>query len=60
MGYDKDMISSKLCNINIDNSNIINEFNKASKKYKDKNKIINYLLRKGYSYSEVNDCFERE
>mgnify|MGYP004612346285 FL=1 len=60
MGYDKDMISNKLSNINIDNSNIINEFNKASKKYKDKNKIINYLLRKGYSYSEVNDCFERE
>ena len=31
------------------------DFNSALKKYKDdKNKLINYLLRKGYSYDEIN------
>lgn len=56
LGYDKSMIEDKLSNIEYNNDNIKKEYNKAIKKYKnDKNKVINYLLRKGYSYEEVNN-----
>lgn len=60
LGYDKDIIDNNLSNIKYDNSNIIKEFNKISNKYTDKKKIINYLLRKGYSYEEINNCFINE
>ena len=59
MGYDKDMIDFKLSNIEYNNDNITKEYERAIKKYKDdKHKIINYLLRKGYSYEEINNLFD--
>lgn len=59
LGYDKSMIELELSNIKYDNSSINKEAEKAYKKYKkDKNKIVNYLLRKGYTYEEVNSCLQ--
>ncbi len=59
LGYDKYMIDDELSNIKYDNSNIKKEFIKANKKFKgDKNKIINSLLRKGYTYEEIKECNE--
>ena len=54
LGYDKSMIEDNLSNIEY-NSNAINkDYEKCYRKFKgDKNKIINSLLRKGYSYDEI-------
>lgn len=62
-GYSKEMIYPLLENISLDDENNIKEeykkiYKKYSSKYKGndlKNKIINYLLRKGYNYSEINN-----
>ena len=57
LGYDKYMIDEELSYVKCDNSNIKKEFNKIHKKYNgEKNKIINALLRKGYTYEEINNC----
>ena len=54
MGYDKEMIDSKLSNIKYESNAIDKDYEKAKKKYKDdKNKLIQFLLRKGYSYDEI-------
>lgn len=54
MGYDKEMIDSKLSNIKYESNAIDKDYEKAKKKYKDdKNKLIQFLLRKGYSYEEI-------
>lgn len=61
-GYSKEMIYPLLESINLDDeANIKEEYKKAYKKYsvkyKDKelnNKITNYLIRKGYNYSDIN------
>lgn len=61
-GYSKEMIYPLLENIFLDDEfNIKEEYKKAYKKYstkfKDKElniKITNYLLRKGYNYSDIN------
>lgn len=61
-GYYKEMIYPLLDNISLDDQNNIKEeykkaYKKYSIKYKDRelnNKIINYLLRKGYNYSDIN------
>ncbi len=54
MGYESYMIDDCLQNINYESDALENDFKKASKKYKDDNtKIVNYLLRKGYSYEEI-------
>ena len=46
----------ELSKIEYDNSSIEKEYQKALKKYKDnKVKISSYLLRKGYSYDEINN-----
>ena len=59
LGYDKYMIDEELSNIKYDNSSIKKEFVKAVKKFRgDKNKIINSLLRKGYTYEEIKECSE--
>lgn len=55
LGYDKNMIDELLEDIEYDNSNIKKEYEKISKKYTDKNKIMNYLLRKGYTYEEIKN-----
>ena len=56
LGYDKDMIDSYLSSINYESNAINKDFEKYKKKYKDdKNKIINSLLRKGYSYDEIHN-----
>lgn len=57
-GYDKEMIDSKLSNIKYESNAIDKDYEKAKKKYKDdKNKLIQFLLRKGYSYDEIiNKC----
>ena len=60
LGYDKDMIESELSKISYVSNAIEKDFEKAKKKYKDdKTKIINSLLRKGYSYEEVNNMFTK-
>lgn len=54
MGYDKEMIDNKLSNIKYESNAIDKDYEKAKKKYKDdKNKLIQFLLRKGYSYDEI-------
>lgn len=54
LGYDKDMIDNKLSNISYESNAIDKDYEKAYKKYKDdKNKLIGYLLRRGYTYEEV-------
>jgi len=58
LGYDKDMIEEKLSHIEYSSNAIDNDFKKYNKKYKgDKNKITTSLLRKGYSYEDINTKF---
>ena len=60
LGYDKDMIDEELSKIEYESNAIEKDFDKAKKKYKeDKTKIINSLLRKGYSYEEINSMFTK-
>ena len=59
LGYDKDMIDEKLSKIEYENGAIDKDYQKCFKKFNgDKNKIINSLLRKGYSYEEINSKFK--
>lgn len=53
LGYDKYMIDDVLSNIKYESTALEKDYNRALKKYNDKNKIINYLLRKGYNYDEI-------
>lgn len=53
LGYDKYMIDNILVNIKYESDALEKDYNRALKKYNDKNKIINYLLRKGYNYDEI-------
>ena len=57
LGYDKEMIENELSKINYESNAIKKDFEKAKKKYDDKTKIMNFLLRKGYSYEEINSMF---
>lgn len=58
MGYGKDMIDKYLSCINYESDAIDNDFEKANRKFKgDKNKIVSSLLRKGYSYEQINSKF---
>ena len=55
LGYDKYMIENVLSNIEYDSNALSKDLEKSNKKFKgDKTKIINSLLRKGYSYEEIN------
>lgn len=55
LGYDKYMIENVLSNIEYDSNALSKDLEKANKKFKGyKTKIINSLLRKGYSYEEIN------
>lgn len=59
LGYDKELIDQKLSKIEYESDSIEKEFNKANKKFKgEKTKIINSLLRKGYSYEEILNHFQ--
>ena len=59
LGYDKDLIDEKLSKIEYENGAIDKDYQKCFKKFNgDKNKIINSLLRKGYSYEEINSKFK--
>lgn len=61
LGYDKDMIEEKLSKIDYESDALEHDFEKALKKYKDdKNKLISYLLRKGYSYEEINSYCKKQ
>ncbi len=53
MGYDSNMIDDLLQNIKYESNALKNDYEKAKKKYSDGTKIMNYLLRKGYSYEEI-------
>ena len=54
LGYDNELIDEYLSKIEYSSNALENDYNKALKKYKnDNNKIINYLLRKGYNYEEI-------
>lgn len=58
LGYDKELISSVLSNIKYESNALEKDYNRALKKYDDKNKIINYLLRKGYGYDEITSLLK--
>ena len=49
------MIDSKLSNIEYKSDAFEKDFNKAIKKYEDKNKIISFLMRKGYDYNDIKN-----
>ena len=54
MGYDSEMIDSFLENVKYESNALNHDYEKAKKKYSNDNtKLINYLLRKGYSYEEI-------
>ena len=53
MGYSGDMVDEYLSNIEYNSNSIDKDIEKSKRKYNDKNKIINFLLRKGYSYDEI-------
>ena len=60
MGYDKDMIEEKLSKIEYESNAIDKDFEKVNRKFnRDKNKITSSLLRKGYSYEEINSKFKQ-
>ena len=53
-GYCNEVIEKKLSNIKYESDSITKDAEKAIKKYKtDKNKIISFLMRKGYSYDDI-------
>lgn len=55
MGYDKYMIDNSLMNIEYNSNAIYKDIEKSIKKFKnDRNKIISSLMRKGYSYEDIN------
>ncbi len=54
-GYSKEMIEDKLSNINYESNAFEKDFEKAIKKYDDKNKIISFLIRKGYDYGDIKN-----
>ncbi len=53
LGYDSYMIDDYLSNIKYESNALEKDNDKACNKYSDETKIINYLLRKGYSYEEI-------
>ena len=56
LGYDKYMIEDKLSNIEYESDALLKDYEKCERKFKgDKTKIINSLLRKGYSYEEIKN-----
>ncbi len=58
LGYDKYMIDEVLSNIEYSSDALSKDFEKATRKFKgDKNKITSSLLRKGYSYDDINGMF---
>ena len=61
LGYDKDMIENALSNIEYKSDALEKDYNKAFRKYSnDKTKLINSLLRKGYSYDEINSLIKKD
>ncbi len=59
LGYEKDMIEDSLKNIEYDSNALDKDLEKAKRKFKnDKTKIISSLLRKGYSYEDINGLFK--
>ncbi len=59
LGYDKDMIDEKLSKIEYESNAIDKDFEKTYRKYDgDKKKVTSSLLRKGYSYEEINSKFK--
>ncbi len=61
LGYDKDMIENALSNIEYESDALEKDYNKALRKYSnDKTKLINSLLRKGYSYDEINSLIKKD
>ncbi|MGM9878023.1 MAG: hypothetical protein ACI33S_05165 [Bacilli bacterium] len=60
LGYDKNMIDDNLSNIEYVSNAIEKDFDKCFKKFRgDKTKILNSMIRKGYSYEEVNSLFNK-
>ena len=56
LGYDKYMIEQGLCNIEYKSDALIKEYEKCKRKFKgDNTKIINSLLRKGFTYEEIKN-----
>lgn len=61
LGYSKEMIDEKLSNINYESNALNKDFDKCVKKFKnDKTKIINSLMRKGYTYEDINSMFSEK
>lgn len=59
LGYDKDMIEEKLSRVEYESNAIDKDFEKVYRKFDgDKKKITSSLLRKGYSYEDINSKFK--
>ena len=55
------MIENALSNIEYESDALEKDYNKAFRKYSnDKTKLINSLLRKGYSYDEINSLIKKD
>ena len=54
LGYDKDMIEGEPSKIEYESDALEKDYEKLKRKYDDKTKIVNSLLRKGYTYEEIN------
>ena len=56
MGYPNELICDELSKIEYKSDALTKDYAKAQKKYKtNKNKIISFLLRKGYSYDNIHE-----
>ena len=59
LGYESDLIDELLSNIKYNSNALENDYKKAIKKYtNDSTKVYSYLLRKGYSYEEINNIIK--
>lgn len=60
-GYHSQIINEALEHLEFDDkSNLINDYNKAIKKYDDNKKVINYLYQKGYKYEDIKYIIRRD
>ena len=61
LGYDRYLIDELLSNISYESDSLKKEYEKVSRKFKgERNKIISSLLRKGYTYEEINSFVKND
>ena len=60
LGYDKNMIDDNLSNIEYVSNAVVKDIDKGVKNFEAENtKKLNSMIRKGYSYEEVNSLFNK-